>query len=92
MASMLSVAPVSIDSPLGRWLLMLSATTTTERKVLYPGNSYELGRGSVLLHLAQTVVSTHHATITVGPHPVESAASVYLFCLEDERLLTSTLS
>lgn len=46
-----------------------------ERKILYPDNAYELGRGSILLHLAQTVVSTHHATITVGPHPLESAVS-----------------
>lgn len=51
----------------------LDAVDRTKRKVLYPDNAYELGRGSILLHLAQTVVSTHHATVTVGPHPLESA-------------------
>ncbi|KAG9019273.1 hypothetical protein FRB90_004542 [Tulasnella sp. 427] len=51
----------------------LDAVNRTKRKVLYPDNAYELGRGSILLHLSQTVVSTHHATIKVGPHPLESA-------------------
>ncbi|KAG9003246.1 hypothetical protein FRB93_011159 [Tulasnella sp. JGI-2019a] len=46
-----------------------------KKKVLYPGTSYPIGRGSDLLYIASKTVSNDHGVITVGKHPNSDAAN-----------------